>query len=163
MTKDMWGGVALLIIAAAYYIGIGQIAESTLSDDVGATGLPRMLALSLAVVALALIARSLIAARAATVTAAGAANDDEEEETATLPRAIGLLLFGAAYILILPYAGYLVSIALLIAGVCAYEGAARDWRLPVIAIAGAALYWAIFVKLLGVHQPAGLVFSGLLS
>lgn len=162
MSKDVWGGLGLLIIAAAYYAGMGQIAESTLSDDVGATGLPRMLALILAIVALALIARGLIASRAATATAAGPKGNDEEE-SAPLPRAIGLLMFGVAYVVILPYAGYLVSVALLITGVGLYEGATRDWKLPVIAICGAALYWAIFVKLLNVHQPAGLFFSKLLS
>jgi putative tricarboxylic transport membrane protein len=33
----------------------------------------------------------------------------------------------------------------------------------VTALGGAALYWAVFVKLLGVNQPVGAIWQGLLS
>jgi hypothetical protein len=167
MNKDLLGGFGLLVVAGAYYLGIGSIADSTLSDEVGAAGLPRMLALFLAVIAVAIMARAVLAGRAVaaanSVPTADADEEDDDEASATLPRAIGLLLFGAAYVAILPFAGYLLSITLLIAGIALYEGAARSWKMPVIALGGAVFYWAVFVKLLGVHQPAGLFFSGWLS
>lgn len=162
MKRDFLSGGVLVALAAAYYIASGSIAESTLSDEIGATGLPRLLAMLLAFIGLALIARTAfvaLAARRARVPAAPA----EEEDGAPLPRAIGLLLIGGAYVVLLPFIGYFLSVALLIAGVALYEGAARSWVLPTAALGGATLYWAIFVKLLGVHQPAGTLFQGWLS
>lgn len=169
MKQDLAGGLGLLTIAGLYAAGTARINDNALSDDVGAAGLPWMLAILLAAVAVALIARALLAGCAAGVPAAAlaggtaAADEDEEDEAAPIPRAVGLLLFGFAYIAILPFAGYLPSVALLIIGIGLYEGTAWTWKLPAIAFAGAALYWTIFVKLLGVHQPAGLFFSGYLS
>jgi cell division protein FtsW (lipid II flippase) len=84
---------------------------------------------------------------------------DEGERTAPPLRAIGFLLFGAAYILLLPYVGYLAAIALLLAGIAIYEGAARDWKVPAVALGGALFFWAVFVKLLGVQQPPGVFWN----
>lgn len=160
MNKDTMSGLVLLALAAAYYWATGGIADSTLSDEVGAIGLPRALTIALAGLGLILIVRSLFAARPAK--AAHAAPEDEEED-ARIPRAVGFLLFGAAYVLLLPYVGYLVGVALLIGAVALYEGAPRRWTVPVAAIGGALFYWAVFVKLLGVPQPAGILFQGLFS
>lgn len=162
MKRDFLSGGVLIALAAAYYIATGTIAESTLSDEIGATGLPRLLAMLLAFIGLALIARTAfvaLAARRANVPQAAA----DEEEGAPLPRAVGLLLIGGAYVVLLPFVGYFLSVALLIGAVAFYEGAARSWVLPTAALGGATLYWAIFVKLLGVHQPAGSLFQGWLS
>src|SRR5215208_5039687 len=154
MNKDLLSGLVLLLIAALYHRATGAIADSTLSDEVGATGLPRVLAYALAGLGLLLVARSLVATRRAS---------DPDSQDARLPRAVGLLLFGAAYVAVLPFLGYLVSVALLIAAVTLFERAERPWAAPIVAIGGAALYWAIFVKLLGVRQPVGSVWQALLS
>ncbi len=159
MNKDLLSGLVLLLIAALYYAATGSIADSTLSDEVGATGLPRVLTYMLAGLGGLLVVRSLVAARAAGRPKA----DAGEEGDARLPRAVGFLLFGAAYVLILPFLGYIVSIALLIGAIAFFERAERAWAVPVTAVGGAVLYWAIFVKLLGVNQPAGSVWRGLLS
>jgi putative tricarboxylic transport membrane protein len=66
-------------------------------------------------------------------------------------------------VVVLPFLGYLVSTALLIGAVAIFERAERRWVVPVTAIGGAVLYWAIFVKLLGVNQPTGTIWQGLLS
>ena len=164
MNRDLVAGAVLLAIAGAYYNTIGDIAESTLSDEVGAAGLPRLLAGLLALIAVVMMARALLTAlksRKAVATPRG--SDEDEEENASVPRAAGLLLIGAGYVVLLPFAGYVVCVALLIAAVALYEGAARSWVIPAAAIGGATLYWAIFVKLLGVHQPAGILIQGWLS
>jgi len=161
MNKDSLSGLALLVVAGAYYWASRSIADSTLSDEVGATGLPHMLAIALAGLGLILIVQSLLAGR--TAKPAGAGEESEKKETAALPRAVGFLLFGAAYVLLTPYIGYLMGVALLIGAVALYEGAPRRWTLPAAAIGGAVLYWAIFVKLLGVNQPAGSLLQGLFS
>ncbi|MCL6707170.1 tripartite tricarboxylate transporter TctB family protein [Pseudomonas sp. R2.Fl] len=159
MNKDLASGVALLVIAGTYYVWSNQIADSTLSDEIGAGGLPHTLSIILAVLGVLLIGRTLLAMRGRAVATAGDA--DEEDENAGLPRAIGFLLLGAAYVALLPFVGYAVGVALLIAAVAIYEGAVKSWVIPVAAIGGGIFYWAIFVKLLGVNQPVGVLFQGL--
>lgn len=159
MNKDLISGVALLAIAGTYYIWSNQIADSTLSDEVGAGGLPHVLSIILAILAVVLIARSLFVARMRPAAANG--EDEEEDYNARLPRAAGLLLFGAAYVFLLPFVGYPIATALLIAAIAIYEGAPRTWVLLAAAFGGGIFYWAIFVKLLGVNQPVGSIFQGL--
>ncbi|NLS04113.1 tripartite tricarboxylate transporter TctB family protein [Rhizobium sp. P32RR-XVIII] len=158
MNKDLISGVVLLAIAGTYYTWSTQIADSTLSDEVGAGGLPQVLSVILAILAVILIARALLVARLRTAAAAGS---DDEDDNARLPRAIGFLLFGAAYIFLLPFVGYIIATALMIGAVALYEGAPRTWVVVAAAIGGGVFYWAVFVKLLGVHQPMGLIFQGL--
>lgn len=158
--KDLAGGIAVLVIAGVYYWAIGDIAESSLSDDVGATGLPRILAFVLAGVGLILSARAIMAGALSPAAgpAAGAPPAEDEDHTSPLPRALGFLAFGVAYVVLVPIIGYLPAIALLIGSVALYEGAPRNWKTLVIAVGGALLYWGIFVKTLGVHQPSGWFF-----
>jgi putative tricarboxylic transport membrane protein len=161
MSRDTFSGVVLMALAAAYYWASRAIADSTLSDEVGATGLPHMLAIALAGLGLILLVRSLLLPRPAKAPRSAGEGEDRERENAALPRAAGFLLFGVAYVLILPYVGYVVGVALLIGAVALYEGAPRRWTVPAAAIGGAVLYWAIFVKLLGVNQPVGTLFRGM--
>ena len=158
MNKDLLSGLVLLLIAGLYYVGSGTIADSTLSDEVGASGLPRVLSVVLAGLGLLLVVRSLIAVRPA-----ARASKEDDVVGSRLPRAIGFLAFGVGYVLLLPILGYIVSIALLIMGVALFERAERPWFVPVTAIGGAVLYWAIFVKLLGVNQPIGSLWQSLVS
>jgi putative tricarboxylic transport membrane protein len=104
----------------------------------------------------AMMARGALALRRAKAPAAAAAED--AEAAAGLPRALGFLAIGAGYVVILPYAGYALSIALLIAAVALYEGARRDWRIPATAVFGGVLFWLLFDKLLGVSPPPGILF-----
>jgi len=159
MNKDLFSGVALLAIAGTYYLWSTQIADSTLSDEIGAGGLPYVLAIILAILGLLLIGRTLLAMRMQTATAGGDA--DDRDENARLPRAIGFLLLGAAYVALLPFVGYVIAMAFLIGAVALYEGAPRTWVILAAAVGGGIFYWAIFVKLLGVNQPMGSLFQGL--
>ena len=157
MNKDLISGVVLLAVSGTYYAWSSGIADSTLSDEVGATGLPHVLSVILAILAVLLIVRAILLSRARTVAAAGA--DDEGD--AHFPRAIGFLLLGAAYVFLLPFVGYIAGTALLIGAVALYEGAPRNWVVLAAAVGGAVFYWAVFVKLLGVHQPVGSLFQGM--
>jgi len=163
MNRDSLSGLVLLGLAAAYYWASGAIADSTLSDEVGATGLPHMLAIVLAGLGAILLVQSFLATKPGRLREAGTEGGEEKPAEARLPRALGFLLFGVGYIVLLPLLGYFAAVALLIAAVALYEGAARRWTLPAAAIGGAVLYWAIFVKLLGVNQPPGVLFQGLFS
>ena len=163
MNKDLLSGVVLLAVAGTYYIWATQIADSTLSDEIGADGLPRVLSVILVILAVSLIGRTLLSMRLrSATTSAGGADEDEGDENAPLHRALGFLLFGAAYIFLLPLVGYILATALLIGAIALYEGAPRrSWVVPAAAIGGGVFYWAVFVKLLGVNQPVGSIFQGL--
>jgi putative tricarboxylic transport membrane protein len=156
--KDLAGGIAVLAIAVLYYWATASIAESTLSDEVGASGLPRILAIVLTGLGLVLTLRAIRAGALIPAGKPASRPADDDEPLSPLLRALGFLAFGAAYVLLVPVIGYLPAIALLIGSVALYEGAPRNWRTVAIALGGALLYWAIFVRLLGVRQPSGWFF-----
>jgi putative tricarboxylic transport membrane protein len=159
MRKDLLSGLGLLLIAAGFYWAATGIQVSTLADDFGPQGLPKALAICLGVVSLGLIARALIARRVAPsgVEPPPESSEDEPAE-ATLPRALGLLAIGAGYVAIVRVVGYVPAIALLIAAVAIYEGLRPSLGLVAVALGGAAFFWLLFVQVLGVPQPQGLVF-----
>jgi putative tricarboxylic transport membrane protein len=153
MNRDILGGAVLLAVAVAYYAATIEIPESSLSDEVGAQGLPRILAALLAVLALSIIARGWWTARRDPRGGAAAAEGD-----ASAPRALGLLTIAAGYVLIAPLVGFAPALALLIAAVATYEGMRPSWRMAVVAVAGAVVFWLLFVLLLGVEQPRSIFF-----
>ena len=155
MNKDIVSGAILLVAAGAYYWATLQIPDSSLSDEVGAQGLPRILALLLGVLSLLIMVRGLAIARRkqpATV------SDVDEEETASPQRALGFLAIAAGYVLIAPVLGFGPALALLIAAIALYEGMKPSWRVAAVAAGGAAAFWLLFVQLLGVEQPASILF-----
>ncbi|KQT61884.1 MULTISPECIES: tripartite tricarboxylate transporter TctB family protein [unclassified Aureimonas] len=157
MKNDLIGGLVLLVFAGGYFWSAETIPNSMLDDAFGPRGLPVILAGLLAVLALAIVARALLGLRP--VAAEAVANDEEEaDHESRLPRALGFLAICAAYVVALPYLGYPVSIALMIAAVAFYEGADRNWKIPATAIFGGVLFWLLFNRFLGVPQPAGLLF-----
>ena len=153
MNRDAVVGLGLLLLAGTYGWAAAQVQDSSLSDEVGATGLPFALAVLLAGLAVVLIVRSLVTGQARPVAAA-----EGEEPPAPPRRVLGLVGLGALYALLAPVLGYVVALALTIAGVAAYEGAKPSLRLGAVALGGAALFWLLFVRLLGVEQPRGFLF-----
>jgi hypothetical protein len=171
----------MLAIAAAYYLLGTSIPLSALDDAVGPRGLPRAYASILAILALVTIVRgarvrqgyggqALSGAHRADVLAS---NHDAARRGADLHgprkragwRFIGLALIGVVYLAVVPWLGYPVSIALLIAGTAWYQGGGpstgqagqprRTKGILVVAASGAVFLWLLFVVLLGIPQPSG--------
>jgi hypothetical protein len=156
--RDVAAGGVLLVVAALYYWQTRQIQQSSLSDDVGPEGLPLVLAAALTLVALAIAAKGLLLAlRTGAATAARDAAVDADAP-ASLPRALGFLAIGVGYIVLAPYTGFAVGIALLVAAVAIYEGLRPDWRVAAVAAGAGLFFWVVFVKFLGTEQPVGLLF-----
>src|SRR5215210_4859884 len=86
MNTDLLSGLVLLLIAGLYYLGTGSIADSTLSDEVGAAGLPLVLSVALAGLGVLLVLRSLLAERQAE----RAKKDVDDRDDARPVRAVGL-------------------------------------------------------------------------
>lgn len=135
-------------LAAAVWVGATRLQRSLLSDEFGADGLPRGLALLLAAVS------TLIALRAVWFRARAAAEADCASALEHA-RAIGLLALGFGYVLLAPWSGYLPAAFVLIAATTVYYGARPRASLFAISAVGAAFLWWVFAVLLSVSMPAG--------
>jgi putative tricarboxylic transport membrane protein len=150
MRKDLVGSAILLCIAALYYFASTFISSSTLEDEVGPRGLPTVLAVLLAMVAILIGVRALVAAPAA--------GEGEKDAEAPWPRAIGMLAIGALYIPVASLLGYWLTLVLLLLAVILYEGMKPSWRMLAVALGGATFFFLLFDVLLGVRVPQGLLF-----
>jgi putative tricarboxylic transport membrane protein len=146
--RDLAFGITTLIVAAIYYALTITIQQSDLADPIGPQGLPKTYALVLAVLSIVLIARSM----------RRPANPGSRipDPGSPIPRVIGMLLLGVAYILVLPWLGYLLSVAGLIAATTYFQGGSISGRTIFVAISGAVCFWVLFIWLLRIQYPAGL-------
>ena len=151
--NDLIAAAILLLIAGAYVAATLQIPSSTLDDGVGPRGFPLVLAFGLVVVAAAIGLRALTIPPVRT-----RALDDDHELESRWPRALGILAFGALYIPLATLLGYAPALFLLLIAVPLYEGMRFSWRVPAVAAGGAAVFYVLFVLVLGVRQPEGLLF-----
>jgi hypothetical protein len=151
--RDLLAAVILLLIAGAYHWATIEIPSSTLDDGVGPRGFPLVLTVALVAVAAALAVRALAAAPA------GARERSEAElPEARWPRALGLLVIGALYVPVSGVVGYPLALFMLLVAVPLYERMRFSWRVPAVAAGGAAFFYVLFEIVLGVRQPAGLLF-----
>jgi len=152
--RDLLFGIATLVVAAVYYGLAVAIPQSDLADPVGPQGLPRVYALLLAALSLILIARSL----RGSAPNADAPNPESRipNPGSGIPRVIGMLLIGVAYIIVLPWFGYLLSVAALITATIYFQGGSINGRSILVALSGAAIFWLLFIWLLRIQYPAGL-------
>jgi putative tricarboxylic transport membrane protein len=158
--RDLLFGIATLVVAAVYYGLAVAIPQSDLADPVGPQGLPRVYALLLAALSLILIARSLRSRRSGS---RNAELQNPEPSGSRIPdpgsralRVIGMLLIGVAYIIVLPWLGYLLSVAALITATIYFQGGVINGRSILVALSGAVCLWLLFIWLLRIQYPAGL-------
>ena len=69
---------------------------------------------------------------------------------------------GIVYLLLLPRVGYVISIFLLVCATAAYNGQPTDRKLWMFGAGLTLVFYLLFVKLLGIPQPAGF-WPGLLG
>ena len=153
--RDLVFGSATLALAAVYYALTVTIPQSDLADPIGPQGLPKTYAALLAVLAIILIARSIKRPANLAPTNPEPANP-RTNESANLGRVLGMLLIGVAYIVVLPWLGYLLSVAALIAATTYFQGGSVNLRSILVAISGALCFWVLFIWLLRIQYPAGL-------
>jgi putative tricarboxylic transport membrane protein len=150
--RDMICGAAGLAVALAYYALADALPVSLLSDEIGADGLPKSLAIGLAVCSALLLGRAALTHGTEAVAF----------KLLTHMRALGVIVLGALYAALAPLIGYGPAVALLIAATALYFGTALNARLILVAAAGAAVFWAMFVHMLGVPMPAGALWHAFL-
>jgi len=135
-------GVAL---ACAYYAAAAALPRSLLADDVGADGVPKLLAMLLALLSIAIGVRGALR---------GAG--DGGIALRRHARAFGVAALGAAYLAAVPLLGFAPALALLLLAAMLYYGAALRPPALLYALVGAAILWLIFAQGLGLAVPAGI-------
>jgi hypothetical protein len=140
LRRELACAVLGLALAAAYWAAAEALPASFLSDAVGADGLPKALATLLAVFSLVIAVQAL-------------RRRPEPPQGKNHLRALGIVAAGFVYLVIVPYAGFLLSIALLAAAAALQYGAPRRAELGVFALGTAAVLWAVFRILLGIPLP----------
>jgi putative tricarboxylic transport membrane protein len=157
VNRDTVFGAVCLALAAGYYLTAAAIPDSALSDAVGPQGLPKTYAVVLGALSLVLIARSM--------TARGGHRKAPDHPPAgpspfalapSVIRVVGMLLIGALYLAVVPYAGYILSLAGLIAATTYYQGGGVNGRVALVAVSGALVFWVLFVAVLGIPHPPGI-------
>ena len=147
-SRDLTFGAVMLASGLAYYWLTTGVPQSALDDTVGPVGLPRLYAVMLVALSLVTIVR-----------AAFAAVRRQSRQRNDAPRLswrfTGMLLIGVLYVAIVPWLGYLPSIAALIAGTAWYQGGAINRRVVVVSASGALILWLLFVAFLRIPQPPG--------
>jgi putative tricarboxylic transport membrane protein len=93
-------------------------------------------------------------------TTLGALSLSKGRPASTPSRAAGVLVIGIAYVVLVPWLGYVVALAGLIAATTYYQGGVLNRQVAIVAVAGAGFFWFMFVWLLHIRQPAG-VWSSL--
>ena len=169
--RDIWIGLATMVLAGVYWYGADQIPISPLDGAVNAAAMPKTLAYALSGLALILILRALAievitrratsAAVAAAEPSAGAAMAEPKDGEDALSRrkrhlrAAGMLGIGITYLIAVPYLGYVLSIALLVFGVAGYMQARPDRKLLLLSGGIAVFFYLLFVRFLDIPLPPG--------
>jgi hypothetical protein len=158
MTRDLVSGGILLVFSVVYYLMAAAIPPSLLADTVGPGGMPKSYGIALGILSILLIAQALYARRRAAIAGRPMRRDPgkTKEEIHSALRAAGMLAIGVVYVIVLPYLGYIVSLALLIGATAWYQERARMRWLWVSAVVGAVLFYVIFVLVLQIAEPAGI-------
>jgi hypothetical protein len=151
-------GLAALVVAGVYAFFASGIPRSYLADPVGAAGLPEGYAIALALLGVLLVAQSLASPAPRRVTVE---SGHDRVAASQHFRAIGLLLPGIAYLVLISSLGYLVAIFVLIIAVALYAGARPDLKLLSVSVAGAIAMWVIFDQLFNIPLPVGSLWQGL--
>jgi putative tricarboxylic transport membrane protein len=161
MKTDLALGTATLVLSAAYYSMAGSIPDSQLADAIGPRGLPTTYALMLAALSPVLIIRSLT--RKVRLTAVKKPDTTsvrgirlQPDSRLTIWRVAGMLAIGIIYIVVVPWLGYLLSLAGLIFATIYYQGGAVNRQVAIVALSGAVFCWVLFVLLMRIPQPPGL-------
>ena len=142
---DFYIGLGLLAFALVYFQQSFTILRGFASDRLGPAFFPRMLALTLAALAVTLIVR-----------AAAGRSDPSRPPQIRVGRLVAVLVVLALYAFALPSVGFLIATPLMLGAVIWFLGL-RAWpSLATAAVGVTVVLWFVFARLLHVLLPKGL-------
>jgi len=115
-----------------------------LSDSVGPQGLPKTYAVVLGALSLVLIFKSW------------KTRPSVSGHRVPIMRVAGMIVIGAVYLAVVPWIGYILALAGLIAATTYYQGGGLNGRVALVALSGAVFFWILFVAVLGIPHPPGI-------
>lgn len=163
--RDVWIGLVTLVFSGLYWRAADGIPISPLDGVINAGALPKALAWAMVLFSLLLIVRALLTEtmylRAARKAVGPPADrpEDEGSKDFSVPqhlKAVGVLVIGVAYLLVLPWLGYILSVTLLISVMSIYIGAKASAYTLGVAVAVSLVFYLLFVQLLDIPLPAGI-------
>ena len=168
--RDLALGGAGLAISILYYWMATLVPLSQLADAIGPQGLPKIYAVILAALSLIVLVRSVRdpgsgiqdpkgsgkPAAAVSELPRSPIPDPRSRFRSRSFRALGMLLIGIVYILLVPWLGYLLSISGLIFATTYYQGGTVGRPAALVALCGGVFFWILFVAFMGIAQPPGL-------
>ncbi len=154
MRRDWIAGTVLLALSIAYYFYAEEIPRSQLSDVVGASSFPKLLAWALGGLSVLLIASGLFGRRPAV--SAEDAKAQSAKDLQGFLRAGGTMALGIGYLLIVDWVGYTIAVILLLAGMLLYNGMKLDRRNVFLVATGGCFFWLLFRMAFDIPVPAGI-------
>lgn len=150
---------ALLLVAAVFaLVQAASLSDVGSSIVLGPAAFPLLIGVLLVLVGVALVVRAALRLRRAEAHAgsvAGGAEDGVSTLRGRLVRVGLLLVLLVVFALLLPYAGYVVSSALLFTGTALLLGSPHRWRTLAAGWTLAAVVFLAFDRLIGLTLPTG--------
>lgn len=138
MIADRAEGAVLLALAAIYWREAYRVPPYGISDPLGPSGFPCLLAAALGITGLVLVLRPT----------AGA-----PPPVTARRRVVTLFALLALYAALFGVAGFFAATTLFLAAAIVLLAPSWRWRVPVLAVALTIALWLLFVKILGVEVP----------
>jgi hypothetical protein len=155
--KELIGGGLALVLAVAYWIGANHIHKSSLiGKGGGAAARPHALGGARGVLALMLIAQSIIQHRRGLLSGAPAKPEKLAEARHKHLRAGGMFLIGVGFLAVVGLIGYIPAIFLMICVTAVYNGRPMSWRIAGLAALLTAVFYGLFDLILHIPMPAGI-------
>jgi putative tricarboxylic transport membrane protein len=148
-------GVLLLVAAVFALVQAASLRDVGSSLILGPAAFPLLIGLLLVLVGAALIVRAALRLRQAEAPAEAADDAEDGSLRGRLVRVGLLLVLLIVFALLLPYAGYVVSSALLFTGTALLLGSPHRWRTLAAGWTLAAVVFLAFDRLIGLTLPTG--------
>ena len=162
--KNIVCGLLTLALGVFYLHEARDLPRSALSDAVGASGFPVLIAYSLITISIFMLGQSALqivaGRRGATVDNAEADRGIWADPRKATLRAIGLAAITAGFLFLMPIIGYMASLIVMLAAVAVFQGRQFGREVAAVAIGGAVALWILFVLILEISLPSG-VFENL--
>ena len=153
MRRDWITGLILIALALVYYKMAEALPRSLLSDEVGAEGFPKLLAISLFLLSTFLMLTGFLKRQSG---AAAEVREKGKTEKQAALKAGGMLLLGIGYLLSISWIGYPLAAGLLIASVLLYQKETLSLKVILTAGIGGIFFWLFFVFALKIPMPMGI-------